>query len=157
MLGNRTRARRLFGYVATATLLLPLVAACQPSQPATPAAPAATSAPAAGKPGEAAAPAASGPATGQPIKIGFVWGVTGAVAEIVRPNSEAVRAYFEYLNKNGGIKGRPVEMVEVDSQYKVPLAQEGYKKVTSEDKVPLVILASSGDTLALAPQFNADK
>jgi branched-chain amino acid transport system substrate-binding protein len=111
--------------------------------------------PAAAKPADK--PAASGPATGQPIKIGFVWGVTGAVAEIVRPNADAVRAYFEYTNKNGGIKGRPVEMVEVDSQYKVPLAQEGYKKVTTEDKVPLVVLASTGDTLALAPQINQDK
>jgi branched-chain amino acid transport system substrate-binding protein len=157
MLGTRARARRLFGYVATAALLLPLVAACQPSQPATPAAPAATNAPAAGKPGEAAKPAAAGPATGQPIKIGFVWGVTGAVAEIVRPASEASHAYFDNLNKAGGIKGRPVEMAEVDSKYQVPLAQEGYKKVTTEDKVPLVVLASTGDTQALANQINGDK
>src|SRR5919198_5417838 len=154
MLGDRTRARRIFPYVATAALLLPLVAACQPSQPA---APAATSAPAPGKPGEAAKPAAAGPATGQPIKIGFVWGVTGAVAEIVRPASEAAHAYFDNLNKAGGIKGRPVEMAEVDSKYQVPLAQEGYKKVTTEDKVPLVVLASTGDTEALAQQINADK
>jgi branched-chain amino acid transport system substrate-binding protein len=145
---------------ALAALLLQLVAACAPAaSPAKPAESAKpTDAPKSAAPAAApAAPAASGPATGQPIDIGFVWGVTGAVAEIVRPNSEAVKAYFEWANKNGGIKGRPVEMVEVDSQYKVPLAQEGYKKVTSEDKVPLVVLASTGDTLALAPQINQDK
>ena len=48
-------------------------------------------------------------------------------------------------------------MVEIDSKYQVPLAQEGYKKVTTEDHVPLVVLASTGDTEALAPQINADK
>jgi branched-chain amino acid transport system substrate-binding protein len=48
-------------------------------------------------------------------------------------------------------------MVEIDDKYQVPLAQEGYKKVTTEDKVPLVFLASTGDTEALAPQINTDK
>ena len=172
---------RAFVYVVLAALLLPLLAACRapeaaptaapakpteapkPAAPAAPASPAAAPAaapaasPAAAAPAATTAAAPAGPATGQPIKIGFVWGVTGAVAEIVRPNSEAVKAYFEYVNKNGGVKGRPIEMVEVDSQYKVPLAQEGYKKVTTEDKVPMVVLASTGDTLALAPQINQDK
>lgn len=97
------------------------------------------------------------PASGDPIKIGYVWGVTGAVAEIVRPASEGTKAFWDDLNKNGGIKGHPVQMVEIDSKYQVPLAQEGYKKVTTEDKVPLVVLASTGDTEALAQQINSDK
>jgi branched-chain amino acid transport system substrate-binding protein len=95
-------------------------------------------------------------ASGTPIKIGFVWGVTGAVAEIVRPASEAAHAYFDDLNRRGGIHGHPVDMVEIDSKYQVPLAQEGYKKVTTEDNVPLLVLASTGDTEALATQINAD-
>ena len=100
---------------------------------------------------------AAKPASGEPIKIGYVWGVTGAVAEIVRPASEGTKAYFDDLNRKGGIKGRPVQMVEIDSKYQVPLAQEGYKKVTTDDKVPIVVLASTGDTEALAQQINADK
>jgi len=111
--------------------------------------------------GAACAPAASvnrsASSSAAPIKIGYVWGVTGAIAEIVRPASEATKAYFDDLNKHGGINGHPVQMVEIDSQYQVPLAQEGYKKVTTEDNVPLVVLASTGDTEALAQQINADK
>ena len=109
--------------------------------------------------GPAAAPSASGgqAAKGEPIKIGYVWGVTGAIAEIVRPASEATRAYFDDLNKRGGINGRPVQMVEIDSKYQVPLAQEGYKKVTTDDHVALVVLASTGDTEALAQQINTDR
>lgn len=128
-------------------IILIVGAACAPAAPQAPAAPTAgTTSAAAGK-----------PASGEPIKIGYVWGVTGAVAEIVRPISEATKAYWDDLNKNGGIKGRPVQMVEIDSKYQVPLAQEGYKKVTTEDKVPVVVLASTGDTEALAQQINADK
>jgi ABC-type branched-subunit amino acid transport system substrate-binding protein len=97
------------------------------------------------------------PASAEPIKIGYVWGITGATADIVRPASEATHAYFDDLNKHGGIHGHPVEMVEIDTHYQVPLAQEGYKKVTTDDHVPLVILASTGDTEALAPQVNADE
>lgn len=104
-----------------------------------------------------AAPPSGSPAGGsEPIKVGFVWGVTGAAADIVRPASEATRAYFDWLNAHGGVHGRPVQMVEIDSKYQVPLAQEGYKKVTTDDKVPLVVLASTGDTEALAQQINAD-
>jgi branched-chain amino acid transport system substrate-binding protein len=100
---------------------------------------------------------AGNPASGEPIKVGYVWGVTGAAAEIVRPASEATKAYFDDLNAHGGIRGRPVKMVEIDSKYQVPLAQEGYKKVTTEDNVPLVVLASTGDTEALALQINTDR
>ena len=96
-------------------------------------------------------------ATEAPIKIGFVWGVTGAVAEIVRPSSEAAHAYFDDFNRRGGIHAHPVEMVEVDSKYQVPLAQDGYKNVTTVDNVPLLVLASSGDTEVLAPQINSDQ
>lgn len=135
--------RRAIALAAASALL---AAACAPT-PATPAAPAA----------QPAGGAAAKPASGEPIKIGYVWGVTGAVAEIVRPASEASRAFFDDLNKNGGVKGRPVQMVEIDSKYQVPLAQEGYKKVTSEDRVPVVVFASTGDTEALAAQINADK
>jgi branched-chain amino acid transport system substrate-binding protein len=139
---------RLRQGVALLSTLAVFGAACGPA--ATPSATAPTAV--------AARPAAPGsPVTGAPIKIGYVWGVTGAIAEIVRPASEATRAYFDDLNQHGGINGRPVQMVEIDSKYQVPLAQEGYTKVTTEDHVPLVILASTGDTEALAPRINADR
>lgn len=132
---------------AVLSTVVVLATACGPATSPYPAAPA----------GTGVRPATSvAPAQGEPIKIGYVWGVSGATAEIVRPASEATRAYFDDLNQHGGIHGRPVEMVEIDSKYQVPLAQEGYKKVTVEDHVPLVVLASTGDTEALAPQINAD-
>jgi branched-chain amino acid transport system substrate-binding protein len=125
-----------------------LTAACGPAATPSPTAPTAAT---------SGAVASTGPARGEPIKVGYVWGVTGAAAEIVRPASEATRAYFDDFNQHGGVNGRPVEMVEIDSKYQVPLAQEGYKKVTTDDKVPLVVLASTGDTEALAAQINGDK
>src|SRR5215831_6632134 len=109
-----TQLGALFGLFALVT------AACTPSASTPTRAPDAT---------RGSAQQAEAPATGEPIKIGYVWGVTGAAADIVRPASEATHAYFDALNKNGGIKGRPVQMVELDSKYQVPLAQEGYKKV----------------------------
>jgi branched-chain amino acid transport system substrate-binding protein len=147
-LRDAQRVLALFGTVAL------LGAACAPA-----AAPTATAPTTAGAPAAAAARAAAAAklATGDPIKIGYVWGVTGAVAEIVRPASEATKAFWDDLNKKGGIKDHPVQMVEIDSKYQVPLAQEGYKKVTTDDKVPLVVLASTGDTEALAQQIGTDK
>lgn len=138
---SRLHPQNKFAVALVAAVAL-LAQACSPAAPvSTPA---------------ASSGAASKPATGEPIKIGYVWGVTGAVAEIVRPTSEGTHAFFDDLNKHGGINGRPVQMVEIDSKYQVPLAQEGYKKVTTEDRVALVVLASTGDTEALAQQINAD-
>jgi branched-chain amino acid transport system substrate-binding protein len=150
-------AHHLLAFVGTVALLGAACSQAAPPPAATSAPAAATSAPA--KPAATTAPAAAAnqPATGEPIKLGYVWGVTGAVAEIVRPASEATKAFWDDLNKKGGIKGHPVQMVEIDSKYQVPLAQEGYKKVTTDDKVPLVVLASTGDTEALAQQINSDK
>lgn len=152
-------------------LLLLLAACAAPAAPSPTAAPkpaAPTAAPAAAKPtaaqgavqptaaAAATKPAAAVPATGKPIKLGFVWGLTGPIADVSQPNSVAMRAYMDWLNKNGGINGRPVEMVEVDTKYQVPLAVEGYKKV-KQDGVVAVVLMSTGDTEALSAQINEDK
>jgi len=82
---SRLHPQNKFAVAIVAAVAL-LAQACGPAAPAS--TPAATSG------------AASKPATGEPIKIGYVWGVTGAVAEIVRPTSEGTRAYFDDLNKH---------------------------------------------------------
>ena len=47
----------------------------------------------------------------QPIKVGAVFDLTGLTADIGTPWSEGVRGYIEWLNREGGIAGRPVGWV----------------------------------------------
>src|SRR5580765_5807278 len=94
--------------------------AAAPATPAPSAAALVTAAPvttAAAAPAPSAAPvttappvtSAAGPATGQPVKIGFVNLEGGAVSlPELRIGAQTAASY---LNQHGGVKGRPLEIV----------------------------------------------
>lgn len=53
-----------------------------------------------------------GPADGEPIKIGAVVSLTGPA--VFPEASAAASAYFDHVNDNGGVDGRPIEYITVD-------------------------------------------
>lgn len=55
------------------------------------------------------------PATGEPIVIGAITGKTGP--DDFSNSTKAAKAYFDCLNANGGIKGRPVKYLVEDDQW----------------------------------------
>jgi branched-chain amino acid transport system substrate-binding protein len=52
------------------------------------------------------------PATGEPIPIGSINGVTGP--DDFSSSAKAAQAYFKCVNANGGINGRPVKYITAD-------------------------------------------
>jgi branched-chain amino acid transport system substrate-binding protein len=52
-------------------------------------------------------------ATGTPIPIGSINGVTGP--DDFSSSAKAAAAYFKCVNQNGGINGRPVEYLTADA------------------------------------------
>ncbi|MFH0917488.1 MAG: ABC transporter substrate-binding protein [bacterium] len=79
--------------------------------------------------------AATGPATGEPIKIGFSNSLTGVSAAPGASVSKGVALQVEYVNANGGINGRPLEVIELDDKSEVPNAIANLNKLIQEDKV----------------------
>lgn len=63
---------------------------------------------------DTAAADASGPATGEPIKVGAIVSITGPAA-FPDWHTGAV-AFFKRLNAEGGINGRPVELTALDDK-----------------------------------------
>ncbi|MGK5631195.1 ABC transporter substrate-binding protein [Streptomyces sp. URMC 123] len=63
----------------------------------------------------AGAPAPTGPARGEPVKVGIITSATSPVgaAAFVGPRDGAA-AYFHRLNAGGGLNGRPVQVVTCD-------------------------------------------
>jgi len=97
----------------------------------------------------AAAPAA-GKATGEPIKIGAVVGATGPAD--FSSASKGAQAYFDCVNANGGINGRPIEyLVEDDGWDPEKAATVAKKLVEDEDVVGMV-----GSTSFVECAANAD-
>lgn len=61
-------------------------------------------------------PAPTGPATGDPIKIGAIGSYSGAQGDSIGAMDDTLKAWAAYTNANGGINGHPVELTVVDDR-----------------------------------------
>lgn len=112
-------------------------------------------APAAEAPAGAAAGEAA--ASGEPIKIGAIFDLTGATADVGNPYSIGQIAFVQWKNGNGGIAGRPIELISSDYAYEVPRAEELYTQFVTQDNVVAFSGWGTGDTEALKGKISQDK
>ena len=112
------------------------IAGCLPGSSPEPAAPAPAPEPAAPAP----EPAAPEPAlaTG-PIKIGFSVALTGWAAVYEEQIHQAALAAEAWVNAEGGVNGRPIELIVYDSESTVELSALHAIKAVEEDKVIVFI------------------
>jgi len=94
---------------------------------------------------------------GDVIKIGGLFDLTGATADVGKPYADGAKAYFEYVNDKGGINGKKVQLIDIDYAYAVPQALEAYKKLTQQDKVVGILGWGTGDTEAMKELIAEDK
>ena len=91
-------------------------------------------------------------ATGAPIVIGA--DVTASGGADMSNAPKGAKAYFDCVNANGGINGRPIQYTWVDDQTRPDKAAENAKKLVEDDKaVALVGGASIVDCIATAQYF----
>ncbi len=70
------------------------------------------------------------------IKIGTLLPLSNTVATAWGvPISQGMQAYFDYINDNGGVYGRKINLVLGDSQYTGAGAIEAARKLVEQDKV----------------------
>ena len=81
----------------------------------------------------------AGPATGAPIKVGFSNSITGFSAAPADSTGKGVDLMVEYVNANGGVNGRPLEVITLDDKSDVPAAIANLNKLIQEDKVAATI------------------
>jgi branched-chain amino acid transport system substrate-binding protein len=74
-----------------------------------------------------------------PIRIGYCLSLTGPVADNSRSAQLAHEIWLEDVNRQGGLLGRPVELVCYDDHADALRVPVIYKKLMDEDKVDLVI------------------
>jgi branched-chain amino acid transport system substrate-binding protein len=73
------------------------------------------------------------PATGQPIEIGAIVGKTGPAD--FSGSAQAAAAYFNCVNANGGINGRPIRYSVEDDQWNPETASQVAAKLVNDTKV----------------------
>jgi branched-chain amino acid transport system substrate-binding protein len=90
------------------------------------------------------------------IKVGAIFDLTGATADVGTPYAAGVRGYIDWVNANGGIEGRQIELFGDDYAYQVPNAENLYAQY-KEQGVVVFQGWGTGDTEALAPRISEDQ
>jgi len=100
--------------------------------------------------------AATGPATGEPIKIGVLASLTGTAAPAYPAIEQGLKLEVETLNANGGINGRPIDLIIVDDKSDPATAVSVATKLITQDKV-VALLGPLSTPPALAVNPLAEK
>ncbi len=92
----------------------------------------------------------------EPILIGGIFDTTGPTSGVGKDYAVGAVDAAEYINANGGVNGRPIELIANDYAYKPDKAVELYK--TYRDKGIFLIQGwGTGDTNALSALVNKDQ
>ena len=103
-----------------------------------------------GDEGEAGAPA------DDPIKVGAIFDLTGPTADVGTHYADGVRGYADWVNRQGGIEGRPIDLIYQDYGYQVGRAEQLYSQFVGEGVV-IFMGWGTGDTEALQLRVAEDE
>ncbi len=86
------------------------------------------------------------------IKVGAAINLTGPASTWGQFHAKGHQDYFTYVNEvKGGVAGNKIEMILVDTGYKVPEAVAAVRKFAVQDKVDMIATWSAGAGLAAKP------
>ena len=91
-----------------------------------------------------------------PIKIGAIADLSGATADVGTLYHEGMLGYVDWLNSEGGVDGREIELMAKDYGYDVPTAERLYKEFVLDGAVAIQGWGT-GDTEALKAKISADE
>jgi len=87
----------------------------------------------------------------EPIKLGALFDLTGALAPMGKEFERAARLAEEHINNAGGPLGRPIRLIIKDSGTSVQVGRDAAEKLVEIEKVPVIIGSlASGVTLAVS-------
>lgn len=92
------------------------------------------------------------------ITIGGMGDMTGPAASQALHAIQAWKNYFRYVNEQGGINGKKINLKLEDDRYAIPATIAGFKKLVYKDEI-LVLLGPlvTGGIVALAPQVQKER
>ncbi len=80
-------------------------------------------------------------ASGDPIKVGSIQSKTGP--DDFSSSGQGAKAFFECVNANGGIDGRPIEYILEDDQWTPEVASQAAAKLVNDENVVAMVGNSS--------------
>ncbi|NLZ49401.1 MAG: ABC transporter substrate-binding protein [Clostridiales bacterium] len=96
--------------------------------------------------------------SGDTIKVGLNYELSGQVATYGRSLVEGIELAFEEINNNGGVLDKKIEAVKMDNKSDTAESANITTKLATKEKVVLILgAATSGNTKAAAPMANKYK
>ncbi|MFH1626067.1 MAG: ABC transporter substrate-binding protein [Pseudomonadota bacterium] len=96
--------------------------------------------------------------TDKVIKIGVICDHTGPTSPFTLPIAKGIKLYARYINEQGGIHGRELEILAEDDRYSIPAAISAYKKLLHRDRIFALMGPGSGSFVPpLVGKFEKDK
>ena len=90
--------------------------------------------------------------SGEPIKIGAVFSITGPASFLGEPERNSALMFEEQVNAAGGINGRPVKIIIYDTEGDATKTKNRIERLIKKDKVIAIIGPSrSGSSMAVIP------
>jgi branched-chain amino acid transport system substrate-binding protein len=93
----------------------------------------------------------------QEIKVGGIFDLTGVTSDVGKPFAQGVQDGVAWVNENGGINGKKINLIGADYAYKIDQARALYKKLVNDDKVVMIQGWGTGDTEALKDFVGQDR
>ena len=90
------------------------------------------------------------------IKVGAIFDLTGPTADVGTDYGDGVRGFADWINSQGGIEGRPIDLIYQDYGYQVDRAEQLYSQFVSEGAV-IFMGWGTGDTEALRMRIAEDE
>jgi len=92
------------------------------------------------------------------IKLGSFQALSGPVAGIGVPMTQGMNAYFDWVNKNGGVHGRQIKLLVADDQFQPSRTNVEVRRLVENDRVFAIVggLGTPG-TLAVMDYLNNNK
>ena len=91
------------------------------------------------------------------IKLGVLVGLTGPTAAVSKAMADGYAVYFKWINDQGGINGRKVEVLFEDSKHEMPTEIAAFKKFLYNDKTLTVITFGTPTQKALFPLYKKER
>jgi branched-chain amino acid transport system substrate-binding protein len=105
-----------------------------------------------------AGPGADRDSAAGPIKIGGIFPLSGNVAVYGVEAQKGIQLAIAEINASGGVLGRQLTLISEDDQGNPEISVNSYRKLTSQDKVNIIIGSlTSGCTIAITSFAQAQK
>lgn len=93
----------------------------------------------------------------EPIRLGFIGGLTGRVADLGIAGRDGVQIAVDECNQAGGVNGRKVVLLVMDDKHDIHTAQQVAQHLIDQEVSAIIGPMTSAMALALLPVINQAK